>query len=65
MCDRHTEKLCPFKFSRTPAEGVAAMDHHVEEDLWHCESACQLYTVDGGCALAGIAEALGALSDKK
>ena len=62
MCDQHTGQLCPFKFSRAPAEGVAAMDHHDEEDLWHCESACQLYTADGGCALAGFAEALGTLS---
>lgn len=62
MCDQHTDKLCPFKFSRTPAEGVASMDTHIEEDLWHCEPACQLYTGDGGCALAGLAQTLGAPS---
>lgn len=58
MCDQHTDQLCPFKFNRTPAGGVEQMNHHTEEDLWHCEPACQLYTSDGKCALAAIAEML-------
>lgn len=58
MCDQHTDALCPFKFTRSPAAGIESMDHHVEEHLWHCECACQLYMPDGRCAFAVIAQAL-------
>lgn len=61
MCDQHVDKLCPFKFARAAAAGAAAMTHHDEEDLWHCEPACQLYTADGQCALAQIATVLAEL----